>query len=168
MSWPSLQAVSSLVAQFSPSQPGAHSQRQAPWKLVLHWPLLLHILGQPSSVQCRPFQPVTQRQVPFLHWPCCSHLNIITSVWASSRTVSLTWHHSLCSGSDCRPSPPDRHTSCPHSARGGRTPARTARCCSQLRSSLAHICRSGSGGGESREVHSPGHTAGRRGPAGHS
>lgn len=26
--------------------------------------------GQPSIVQCLPFQPVTQRQVPFLHWPC--------------------------------------------------------------------------------------------------
>ena len=112
LSWPSLQAVSSLVAQSSPSQPGAHSQRQAPWKLVRHWPLLLHILGQPSSVQCRPFQPVTQRQVPFLHWPCCSHLNISKSVTSPpvDSSLSLTWHHSLCSDTDCLTSSPDRHT----------------------------------------------------------
>ena len=31
-------------------------------------------------VQCLPFQPVTQRQVPFLHWPCSLHLRVITKV----------------------------------------------------------------------------------------
>lgn len=29
--------------------------------------------GQPSMVQCFPFQPVTHKQVPFLHCPCSLH-----------------------------------------------------------------------------------------------
>ena len=31
-------------------------------------------------VQWRPFHPVTQRQVPFLHWPCCLHLDGVVKV----------------------------------------------------------------------------------------
>ena len=31
-------------------------------------------------VQWRPFHPVTQRQVPFLHWPCCLHLGGVVKV----------------------------------------------------------------------------------------
>ena len=32
-------------------------------------------------VQWRPFHPVTQRQVPFLHWPCCLHLGGVIKVF---------------------------------------------------------------------------------------
>jgi hypothetical protein len=48
----------------------------------LHSPCAEHCAGQPSSVQCRPFQPRTHRQVPFLHWP-----------WSAQRgSHSRLWH----------------------------------------------------------------------------
>jgi hypothetical protein len=48
----------------------------------LHSPCAEHCAGQPSSVQCRPFQPRTHRQVPFLHCP-----------WSAQRgSHSRLWH----------------------------------------------------------------------------
>ena len=50
----------------------------------LHWPLLAQSRGQLSSAQCFPFQPVTQRQVPFLHWPCSLHRESQRRSWQNS------------------------------------------------------------------------------------
>ena len=166
LSCPSLQSVSSLVEQSGPSQPAEHSQRHSPWKFVLHWPLLLHMLGHPSMVQWRPFQPVTQRQGPFLHWPCCSHLTRQGGDPESESLVSLTWRHSPCSDTDCLTSLADRRSSCPGSGRAGRSPGCTALCCSPLQSSRAGTCTPESRAPESRDLHSQGHTGGRQGPAG--
>ena len=74
LSRPSPHCVSSLVAQSAPSQPASHWQRHSPEKDDRHAPWPEHVVGQPWMVQCRPFQPVTQRHVPFLHWPCSEHL----------------------------------------------------------------------------------------------
>lgn len=73
LSLPSLQFNSSCTLQSLPNQPSEHWHSQALSTLTLHWPCPEHKLGQPSNVQCFPFQPVTQRQVPFLHWPCSLH-----------------------------------------------------------------------------------------------
>lgn len=70
LSLPSLQFNSNCTLQSLPNQPSEHWHSQALSTFTLHWPCPEHKLGHPSSVQCFPFQPVTQRQVPFLHWPC--------------------------------------------------------------------------------------------------
>ena len=40
-------------------------------------------------VQWRPFHPVTQRQVPFLHWPCCLHLGGVVKVVKVVKVIHL-------------------------------------------------------------------------------
>lgn len=49
--------------------------------------------GQPSSVQCFPFHPVTHKQVPFLHWPWSLHLGSQSFVLHNSPSQpSSHWH----------------------------------------------------------------------------
>ena len=120
LSTPSPHWVSSLVAQSAPSQPRSHSQRQSPDKApapgrekwpVVHRPWSEHIRGQPWMVQWRPFQPVTHRHVPFLHWPCSSHLQRISS-WSLAWIIfpTQTSGRSPCSDTGSLTSPADTRT----------------------------------------------------------
>jgi hypothetical protein len=75
----------------------------------LHSPCAEHCAGQPSSVQCRPFQPRTHRQVPFLHCP-----------WSAQRgSHSRLWH--------CSPDQPAGNRTCISSCtvRGARSAGHT-------------------------------------------
>ena len=74
LSLASLQFCSIMTEHSRPVHPLWHLHSHRPSTLALHWPCPLQLLGQPSRVQCFPFQPVTQRQVPFLHWPWSAHL----------------------------------------------------------------------------------------------
>ena len=82
-SYPSSHRVSRRTLQSGPSHPSWQWHFHSPRKLALQPPWPEQPRGQPSKVQWRPFQPATQRQVPFLHCPwrlhrasqsCSSHL----------------------------------------------------------------------------------------------
>lgn len=66
----SLQFCSRATAQSTPSHPSEQRHSHIPSPLTRHCPWFEQPDGHPSNVQCLPFQPVTQRHVPFLHWPC--------------------------------------------------------------------------------------------------
>ncbi len=194
LSTPSPHWVSSLVAQSAPSQPRSHSQRQSPDKApapgrekwpVVHRPWSEHIRGQPWMVQWRPFQPVTHRHVPFLHWPCSSHLQRISS-WSLAWIIfqTQTSGRSPCSDTGSLTSPADTRTwedghqvsdvshahltSCSRTGRGRRTPGRTASHCSLRRSSPGHTRSAVTSGRGCRDLHTRGHMTSRRGQPGHS
>lgn len=73
LSFLSSQTVSSFTEQSRPSQVLSQRHTHSSFSMI-HAPLPEQSAGQPASVQWRPFQPVMQMQVPFLHWPCSSHL----------------------------------------------------------------------------------------------
>ena len=92
MSLPSSHSSSSGMEQSAPSQPFSQRQLQPPSGDDLHCPCLEHSLGQPSKVQCLPFQPATHKQVPFLHCPCSLHLfysNIFIKIFMSNIRLSI-------------------------------------------------------------------------------
>ena len=72
-SYPSSHRVSRRTLQSGPSHPSWQWHFHSPRKLALQPPWPEQPRGQPSKVQWRPFQPATQRQVPFLHCPCRLH-----------------------------------------------------------------------------------------------
>ncbi len=67
-------------------------------RLALQTPWAEQAFGQPSRVQWIPFQPVTQRQVPFLHWPCRLHRGSHPRSWhldpvhPSAQTQAVSSH----------------------------------------------------------------------------
>lgn len=68
------QFCSRSTLQSLPSHPLSQRHSHAPSLLKRHCPCPEQVFGHPSIVQCLPFQPVTQRQVPFLHCPWSLHL----------------------------------------------------------------------------------------------
>ena len=190
LSTPSLQDVSSLTEQSSPSQPSRQAQLHSPKKLDLHSPLLEHMLGHPWMVQCLPFHPVTHRHVPFLHWPCSSHLNTsrMRIKYFPELQCYWPWVTLLVLTKIARPSfiantPAMRYseltialllfaaaslTSCSDNDHWHRSPDHIAGCCSLLRSTPGHRHTLHCPAPASRGRHSPAHTGWRRGPPGHS
>lgn len=73
LSFLSSQMVSSLTEQSRPSHVLSQRHTHSSFSMT-HAPLPEQSAGQPASVQWRPFHPVMQMHVPFLHWPCSSHL----------------------------------------------------------------------------------------------
>ncbi len=95
LSFWSSQMFSNGIEQSLPPQSRLHSHAHSLWRLRQS-PWLLQVFGQPSgsinnrirfnnqdfnflhfilpNVQCFPFHPVRQWQVPFLHLPCSRHL----------------------------------------------------------------------------------------------
>ena len=97
-SYPSSHRVSRRTLQSGPSHPSWQWHFHSPRKLALQPPWPEQPRGQPSKVQWRPFQPATQRQVPFLHCPwrlhrasqsCSSHL---WPLHPSSQTQAVSSH----------------------------------------------------------------------------
>lgn len=75
LSSPSAHWSSRGMLQSIPSHPLSQRQLHWPSDVDLQEPCLEHSCGQPSKVQCLPFQPVTHKQEPFLHWPCSLQLS---------------------------------------------------------------------------------------------
>ena len=56
------QSCSRWMSHPGPNHPDSHQHSHSMLWLVLHWPWALQLPGQPSSVQCFPFQPVRTRK----------------------------------------------------------------------------------------------------------
>jgi hypothetical protein len=68
LSFLSEQSCSRWISQPGPNHPDSHQHSHSMLWLVLHWPCKLQLPGQPSKVQCFPFQPENQFRSIFKHF----------------------------------------------------------------------------------------------------
>ena len=161
----SLQSTSILTEQSSPSQPSSQSHDHSlsssrpklppppPPATQPPWPE--HCPGQPSRVQCRPFQPVTQRQGPFLHCAFRGR-HRLSEIVSTQIRIMFAW--TAAGDDDCvpvrasstsgrrrghgrkaPPSRPRRRRRCSRSGRARRSPCCTRAPCNRRQSS--HVRR---------------------------
>ena len=93
-----------------------------------HVPWPPQLPGQPSRVQCLPFQPFVQRQVPLLHipvtWRGITHLSRVSC--CHTHRVESTWGHKSAPRTCLHTSHCHTHIAPPRSFRAHHTPGHKA------------------------------------------